>query len=83
VRRSVSGRRASKSAAARRGRKVVRIRIPPEIVALKRSQPEEAARLQSEVRQEFEHWIGLGYAATGLEVNAGAGTYVLEPWARP
>jgi predicted GNAT superfamily acetyltransferase len=47
---------------------------------LKRSQPEEAARLQAEIRQEFEHWLGLGYAATSIEIKDGGGTYLLEPW---
>jgi predicted GNAT superfamily acetyltransferase len=82
VRRCIAGTGVRKPPAIRRDRNASRIRIPPEIAALKRDQPEEAARLQSEVRQEFAHWIGLGYAATGLEMNAGVGTYVLEPWAQ-
>jgi predicted GNAT superfamily acetyltransferase len=65
-----------------RKRKLAQVRIPAEIAALKASRPDEAARVQAEVRQEFEHWFAQGYAATAIETGAAGSTYVLEPWAR-
>ena len=44
-------------------------------------QLDEAARLQTDIRMEFEHWLRLGYAATWLETKeTGEGSYLLEPW---
>jgi len=81
VRRLTAGRdNRGKSVPPARG-KQVRIRIPSELGALRDSRPDEAARLQSEIRQEFEHWFARGYAATGIALDVEAGAeYVLEPW---
>jgi predicted GNAT superfamily acetyltransferase len=78
VSRALADRRLS----ARRSRKkeLVRIKIPVEFAQIRGTNSEEAARLQAEVRQEFEHWLGRGYAATGLEVSEEKAEYLLEPW---
>lgn len=80
VRRAVSPRAGGKLPKPGSKRKIARVHVPAEFAALKRSQPEEAARVQGEIRQEFEHWLGLGYAATSIEIKDGGGTYLLEPW---
>jgi predicted GNAT superfamily acetyltransferase len=84
VRSCVSASPTGKPATRRRrlSKKTARIRIPGELAAFRRNQPDEALRLQSEVRLEFEHWFGLGYAATAVEIDARGGTYSLEPWPR-
>lgn len=64
-------------------KKCVRIRVPAELAKIKSTHLEEAARLQTEIRMEFEHWLGLGYAATWIEVDEKGGDYLLEPWHKP
>ena len=73
---------ADKRLSARRSRKkeLVRIKIPVDFAHIRGTNPEEATRLQAEVRLEFEHWLGRGYAATGLEVSEDKAEYLLEPW---
>jgi predicted GNAT superfamily acetyltransferase len=66
-----------------RGREWVRIRVPALIGTLLRKRPDEAARLQGDIRLEFEHWLGRGYAATFIEVDSAGGSYLLEPWRKP
>jgi len=80
VRRAVAARPERKRAKARGRGKVVRIRVPAELAALRQTRPEEAARLQAEIRQEFEHWLNLGYAATSVTVAGQGGEYLLQPW---
>jgi predicted GNAT superfamily acetyltransferase len=63
-----------------RARESVRVRVPPGIAELARNQPDDATRVQAEIRQEFEHWFGRGYAATSLELDAEGGAYELRPW---
>ena len=87
VRRAVAARTMQKSAARKRasprGRgKTVRIRVPAELASLRHTRPDEVARLQAEIRQEFEHWLNLGYAATSVAVAGQGGEYVLQPWAK-
>lgn len=72
-------RRLRRAAAGARG-KYVEIGVPPRMAELRQTRPEEAARVQGEIRLEFEHWLGLGYAATGIALGEGGGTYLLEPW---
>lgn len=74
---------AAKRSAARKSRKkeMARIKIPVDFARIRGTNPEEAARLQAEVRLEFEHWLGRGYAATGLELSDKKAEYLLEPWA--
>jgi predicted GNAT superfamily acetyltransferase len=56
------------------------IQIPAEIPRLRRENPAEALRIQTEVREKFQHWIATGYAATAIEINSEGGRYILEPW---
>jgi len=63
-----------------RSKKIVRIRVPVDFAKLRGTKVEEATRLQSEVRLEFEHWLGRGYAATGLDTSGRGAEYLLEPW---
>jgi predicted GNAT superfamily acetyltransferase len=63
-----------------RRKKFARVDIPAEIAKLKGTELDEAARLQTDIRMEFEHWLRLGYAATWIEVKEeGEGEYLLEP----
>ena len=64
-----------------RSREFARIRVPLDFARIRGTKPEEAARLQAEVRQEFEHWLTAGYAATGVDRTDDAAEYLLEPWA--
>jgi predicted GNAT superfamily acetyltransferase len=81
VRRLIAGRDdRGKPVPTARGKRL-RIRIPTELGAFRNGRPDEAARLQSEIRQEFEHWFARGYAATGIALNGEAGAeYTLELW---
>ena len=66
---------ASQSVAAR-----AEILIPAEMPRLRRENPAEALRIQTEVREKFQQWIAKGYAATAIEINSEGGKYILEPW---
>jgi predicted GNAT superfamily acetyltransferase len=79
VRRALSDKRprATKS----RSKEYARVRVPAEFARIRGTKPEEAARLQAEVRQEFEHWLTAGYAATGINRTDDGAEYLLEPWA--
>ena len=48
---------------------------------LKETDAAAAEKIQVEARQQFEHWLGQGYAVTGFELTDQAGTYLLEPYA--
>lgn len=61
-------------------KKFARVHVPAELAKLKGTRLEEAARLQTEIRMEFEHWLGLGYAATWIQIDEKGGDYLLEPW---
>jgi predicted GNAT superfamily acetyltransferase len=76
VRRALSDKRHRKS----RGKEYARIRVPADFARIRGTKPEEAARLQAEVRQEFEHWLVSGYAGTGINITDDAAEYLLEPW---
>ena len=76
VRRALSEKRSRKS----RGKEYARIRVPADFGTIRATKPEEAARLQAEVRQEFEHWLVSGYAATGINITDDTAEYLLEPW---
>jgi predicted GNAT superfamily acetyltransferase len=84
VRRAVAARPEGKRAAPRatdKG-KIARIRVPSELAGLRNTRPDEAARLQAEIRQEFEYWLNRGYAATSVTVAGQGGQYLLQPWAK-
>ena len=54
--------------------------IPDEIQELKTKNPEEAMRMQSEIREQFLKWFANGYAATRIEKILGGAEYQLELW---
>ena len=54
------------------------ILVPSELPQMKRDSPAEALQAQARIRDEFQHWIALGYAATSMQVNAEGGKYTLE-----
>jgi predicted GNAT superfamily acetyltransferase len=56
-----------------------RVAVPRAIGDLKKSDAAAAEKIQAEARQQFEHWLGQGYAVTGFELTDQAGTYLLEP----
>jgi predicted GNAT superfamily acetyltransferase len=76
VRRALSDKRSRKS----RGKEYARIRVPVDFEKIRATKPEEAAHLQAEVRQEFEHWLVSGYAASGISIADDVAEYLLEPW---
>ena len=78
VRRALADKR---PAAKSRGKEFARIRVPADFARIRGTNTEDAARLQAEVRLEFEHWLASGYAATGIEKTDAAVEYLLEPWA--
>lgn len=80
VRQAVSQDPSHKRPARARGKEWVRIRVPAGMDELARNKPDEAARVQAEIRQEFEHWLGRGYAATSVELDSTGCAYLLQPW---
>jgi len=80
VRAIVAG-RAAPAALRRRGSEA-RIFVPADIRELRYEQPDEAARIQKRVRQEFQHWLARNYAVTGIETTSEGSYYRLEPYAR-
>jgi len=81
VRRALASKTAEKHAQRHaRRKKLARVRVPAELAAMRQEKPEEALRVQAEIRQEFEYWLNRGYAATSVEVAGNGGEYLLEPW---
>lgn len=62
-----------------RPRAAERIQVSGKIAEWRRTDPLAAERVQRDVREQFEHWFGKGYAALGFEVEPGSGdgTYLL------
>jgi predicted GNAT superfamily acetyltransferase len=56
-----------------------RIEVPAEIGTMRATNPAEALRIQSRVREEFQHWFSRGYTATGIEFGTAGASYLLEP----
>lgn len=57
-----------------------RVQVPAAIEELKRTDQAAAARVQAQAREQFERWLGRGYAVTGFVADAEGGTYLLEPF---
>jgi len=57
--------------------------VPANIGELKRTDPREAEKIQSRVREEFQHWFAEGYAVLGLENTPQGASYILETHASP
>jgi len=60
-----------------------RIHVPQRIHELKTSDLSAAEKLQTEVREQFENWLGRGYAVSGFEHSEAGGTYLLVPHQEP
>jgi predicted GNAT superfamily acetyltransferase len=60
-----------------------RIIVPQWIHELKGTDLPAAESLQTEVRTQFESWLGRGYAVVGFEHEASGGAYLLEPYQEP
>lgn len=54
--------------------------VPAEMAHMRHDSPADALRIQSEVRDQFQHWLAKGYAATAIEIGPSGGRYILEPW---
>lgn len=59
--------------------KAERIPVPTDISELKASDTSGAVRVQSKVREQFQHWFAKGYAVTSIESRGGNTDYILEP----
>jgi predicted GNAT superfamily acetyltransferase len=76
VQRIISGKRATPTFS----KKAVRISVPADILTLKHSDPAEAARIQTAIREQFVQHIKEGFAATAVAPGASGMDYILEPW---
>lgn len=56
-----------------------RIALPADISHRKASDRDAAARIQTDVRVQFQKWFAKGYAATAIEKNGESVSYILEP----
>jgi predicted GNAT superfamily acetyltransferase len=56
-----------------------RVSLPANIAEIRESDLAGAARVQAEVREDFQEKFGMGYVATGVESRDGTTEYVLEP----
>jgi predicted GNAT superfamily acetyltransferase len=64
-----------------RSYEVVGIAVPANISELKKSSRSRAEELQTQVREQFQQWLGRGYVVTGIEFTPESGCYLLEPYA--
>ena len=62
------------------GRAVERIEIPADIAEIKKSNPAEAIRIQSHLRDSFQDCLARRYAVTGIEHHGSVDRYILEPY---
>lgn len=63
------------------GKESVLVTLPANIGEYAKKDIAGARRIQAKLRQEFEHWFGCGYAATGLTTESEIASYVLESYA--
>jgi predicted GNAT superfamily acetyltransferase len=56
----------------------VRITIPQDISARKQMEPAAGARVQTEMREKFMHYMNGGFVVTGLEIGPKEASYILE-----
>jgi predicted GNAT superfamily acetyltransferase len=62
------------------GPTLARIPVPSEIERLKRTDPEEAGRIQEQVARLFHEYLSSGLAVTGFERSSDMGTYLFSEW---
>ena len=60
-------------------KKSARITIPGTLGELKSTDPDAAARIQADLRTQFQQWLGKGYAATAVAPGSSGVDYILEP----
>ena len=58
---------------------VARITLPSNLAEVKAGDSAAAARIQAEVREQFQKWFSKGYAATNIESSGATMDYTLEP----
>ena len=75
VRRVLAGKQPTASVS----KKAARVTIPSNLELLRSRAPLHARELQSEVRAEFQKWLGKGYVATSVVPSKGGMDYILEP----
>ncbi len=75
----VAGRPPERAAA----NKLERIEVPASIEEIKIAQRDDALRIQSRVREQFQHFFSIGYAAAGIEKTGATVSYLLEPYPQP
>lgn len=75
----VRGVLAGKKTSTRPSKKAVRIPIPALSPESGSSDTMHAGKVQSEVRAEFQKWLGKGYVATAVEQTRAGLDYILEP----
>ena len=61
------------------GELVKRIRVPADIGDIRQKDRAAGVRIQSEIREQFQAWIGHGYVVTGLEASGPTVDYLLQP----
>jgi predicted GNAT superfamily acetyltransferase len=59
--------------------KAERMPVPTNISELKASDHAGAVRVQSKVREQFQHWFAKGFAVTSIESRGVNTDYILEP----
>lgn len=59
--------------------RIVRVSLPADISRRKAAEQDEAVRVQSEAREQFQKWLSQGYAITGVERRGAAVDYILQP----
>ena len=70
---------AGKRATPEFSKKAVRICVPAELDEMKTENPAKAAQIQSEIRDQFTHWLAENYAATAVAPTPSGVDYILEP----
>ena len=75
----VRGVLAGKQASTRPSKRAVRILIPATSPESDGGGTAHAGQIQSEVRAEFQKWLGKGYVATAVEQTSAGMDYILEP----
>jgi predicted GNAT superfamily acetyltransferase len=78
VLRVLAGKRAAKLA-----KKAIRISIPAGLDEMKTANQSKAAQIQSEIRDQFIHWLAKNYAATAVVRTPSGVDYILEPTKEP
>jgi predicted GNAT superfamily acetyltransferase len=56
-----------------------RIGLSANLFEIRATDRAAAARIQAEVREQFQKWFAEGYVATGIETRGGMTEYILEP----